>query len=506
VARAGNRSYIGRVAGYPLRGIGFLRIVAVVAAAGIAAVATDIVQTGWGQVLILALLTAGLLAFAVWRRADRRLPFLADPMVLICAFFAQYFVIGPISLPIFDWHVLVSLPVELVVGTMLAFIFMFLCFFAAYQSKLGPIVARMLPDFRGGRLKLPGRVAESVILFGSIFGCVAFLYNHKFLEAGYGQMRVSGLWGLPFITLILGTILMGWRLADSPKVSRLDWAVFGALMLIEIPFYAIVVGVRSRLFFLFFGLYTVSTMRRGVLRVWRWATVPLLVVLLIFFAIWGSVRTTSLRDLAQGRLDTRVVSRAPVQGYFVSVAEPFAAACMVREIFPAVEPHRHGRTLMVTLLGFIPRAWWPDKPVGIGKEVTRFTDGIYYDPLYGHSLTVTFLGDFWVNGGWLGVIVGGLAFGLLARTLVDYSAHGMEQDGVQRVPARVLIAALFAVTLVEVRSDFATFLSHWGINGPPLLLSLLTCRLDYSTDRGTSPGLAAEPVRKSPPTLALPRA
>src|SRR6185295_9368213 len=170
---------------------------------------------------------------------------------------------------------------------------------------------------------------------------------------------------LPFHTLILGTVLMAWRLADTPKPAKFDIFVFAMLLLVEIIFYGVILSVRNRIIFLFFSLYTVWLMRRGFTRMLKLSIVPVMIALLIFFSWWGSVRSRSVHDMWSGRTDVNHAGQmGATQTFFRSVAEPFAVACIVMDIFPTVEPYRHGRTLLVTLLGFIPRAVWPDKPIG----------------------------------------------------------------------------------------------------------------------------------------------
>jgi len=95
----------------------------------------------------------------------------------------------------------------------------------------------------------------------------------------------------------------------------------------------------------------------------------------------------------------------------------------------------------------------------------------------GNSLTMTFLGDFYVNGGWFGIVFGGLLFGLLCRTIATYCAEGMVRGGVQTRAARVLIAAVFAASLAEVRADAATFLAYHGMITMWLVLSLTFFRI-----------------------------
>lgn len=472
-----------------------------IGAVALALLATDVVSSNIGLVVCMAALIAAVMLGAIYYRAERRLPFLSDPVVLTCAFFAQFYVIGPVSLPLFDWHIHVALPIELVVRTMLAFLLLLVCFVIGYQIRLGTIIADHLPDFGGGRLKLSGRFAEALVLLPSLYGCMLYVNDRggllSVLSRGYGQgSYYSGFYQLPFHTLILGTLMMGWRIADAPRTTKLDKAIFFGLLFGELLFYGIVLGTRNRLFFLFFGLYTVWAMRRGISRFWKMATVPVLALLLVFFAVWGAVRARPVDQLVSGSsMNQMYGDEASYMGYFSSVAEPFAVACMLMDMFPTVQPFRHGSTLLVTVFALIPRAMWPDKPVGFGKEVTRFTDGVFYTPTHGHSLTVTFLGDFWVNAGWLGVVGGGLIFGLIARVMSSYATAGMTKGGLQFTPSRVLIAAIFAASLAEVRAESATILMFWGLMGPWLFLSLLFFKLDYSDRGGTLTHPESRPAR-----------
>jgi hypothetical protein len=82
----------------------------------------------------------------------------------------------------------------------------------------------------------------------------------------------------------------------------------------------------------------------------------------------------------------------------------------------------------------------------------------------------------------------------------------MDATGIQRAPARALVASLTAVSLAEVRTDAASFLGFWGITGTWLFLALLTCRLDYSRAQAGASVRTSEADRARPTTVALPQA
>jgi len=469
-----------------------IRILAALVAGGAAIGVSFMADEYWGLVALVVAMILVTMGVAFLTRGEKRLPYICDPMVLVIAFCCQFFVIGPLALPLFDYHIFYQLPLELVARALFGFLLLFVCFFVAYQSPAAAAIGFNLPDFRGGRMKLPGRWAEWTVIGASAIGIGTFFYYQggivEYLSLGYGQAKFSGLYQLPFHALILGTVLMAWRLADAPRPSKADITVFALLLITEIIFYGVVLSVRNRVIFLFFSLYTVWIMRRGFTRMIKWSVVPVLIALLVFFSWWGSMRHHSMQDLWSGKNDVnKQYEMSAARTYFFAVAEPFAVACIVMDIFPTVEPYRHGRTLLVTLLGFIPRAVWPDKPIGFGKEVTKYTDGIFYNARYGHSLTVTFLGDFYVNGGWFGIVLGGTIFGFLCRIVATYTAKNM-RNGIQVNAARVLLAAIFASSLAEVRADASVFLAYHGMMTMWLLPTFLFFRLNYSEDAAAARG------------------
>lgn len=471
--------------------ISLVRLLAVLAAAAVALLVPALVELPWGPVVLMVVLIGILFGASIWYRAEKQLPFLCDPVVLVCAFQAQFFLVGPLGLPYVGSHFLFRVPVDLVVFTLGMFLLMQGAFIVGYQMRVGAVLSDLLPDFSGGHLKLPGRWIETLIILGSLLGCAGFVWDLGGLDyivsLAYGRgRRSSAFFLLAFHAIILGTMLMAWRLITSRPRKKVDFVLFVLLLLTEVVFFGPVLGARKRLFFLFFGLFGVWLLRHGTARLPRRVATVMMVLLLVFFSFWGTVRSRPLREIVERRsAPANVAQGGPIYlGYLASVAEPLAVACMVMELFPDTEPYRYGRTLLVTLLGFIPRSAWPDKPVGIGKELTRYTDGIYYEPNYGHSVATTLLGDYYINMGLPGVLIGGLCFGILCRTMAAYASKGM-RNGSQKNPARVLVTAVFLASLVEIRGDTAGILAFYGMTYPYLIVALMFFRLDY--ERSTTP-------------------
>jgi hypothetical protein len=159
------------------------------------------------------------------------------------------------------------------------------------------------------------------------------------------------------------------------------------------------------------------------------------------------------------------------------VTDPFRIASLVWDLFPTTEPFRHGSTLLVTALGFIPRSVWPEKPVGIGKELTLYVIGPFYEPSHGYSVAPTVPADLYLNFGWFGIVIGGLALGVVCRAVAAYALFGM-RGGRQAIASRVLVPAAFVMGLGELRGDMATMLAFYIFTMFPMLFALVFFRLE----------------------------
>lgn len=449
----------------------------------------------WGQVLFLVILVLLLMVLGIRFRAERRLPILCDPVVLFFAFQAQFFVVGPLGLPLLDLTAF-RVTHEGTIAVLCAFLLMLTTFIAGYQLNLGTVIASWLPDFRGGRLKAPGRWYEILILALSVGGCVLYIIDRgglfEAMRRNYGGKSSSALFLGPFNALMLGTFMMAWRLMVTRSRRLPDLALFCVLLIGEVLFFGFVFGARKQLFFLFFGLFGLWLLYHRAGKAPRYIATILLPPLLVYFSLWGTARQQSIWDLTTGHGDTsRFRQHAFYEGYLSSVSEPFAVACLVHSLFPTTEPYRYGSTLLVTLFGPIPRYYWPDKPIGLGKELTRYTDGVLYTPTAGHSITPTLVGDFYANLGWTGVLLGGMLYGVACRIAASYAAEGMERGG-QKNPARVLIGAVFLAGLVEIRSDTATVLAFYFITYPALLFGLTFFDFDYAGESRREPAKSSE--------------
>jgi len=466
------------------RGIAIIAVALAAVAVSIWAL-DEIVEAAEPQAALLVFMNLVLLLIGILYRPEPRMPFLIDPIVLVCAFLIQFFVLAPIFMWI--WGLQGSIyfrrpEPDSVVAALLAFFVMMALWILAYRFRVGVMLADMLPEFGPSRRKLPGRWIE----MGLLAACVAASLWWVRLQGGllaklasdYGDRITPPLFNLSHKGLVTATLLIAWRVIDAEEPRRFDRILLGGVLAFDAFFYGILFGARKYLLFVFFGILTIWLLRRGYRTLPKLRTAAVMALLLIFFSAWGVLRGTPMVDLATGSDDPRRQDpQAFHMGYVTALTGPFGGACKVMEIFPEQEPFKYGGTLAVVALGFIPRAIWPDKPMGHGKEITVYYDGPMYKPSAAFSVGSTMVGGFWVDFGWVGVVAGGLLMGIVCRMITAYGVKGM-RNGRQFRASRVLIVAVLVIGLGEVRSSLAAMLITWILQLAPLLLALTFFNLD----------------------------
>jgi hypothetical protein len=86
----------------------------------------------------------------------------------------------------------------------------------------------------------------------------------------------------------------------------------------------------------------------------------------------------------------------------------------------------------VPLWALVPRAIWPEKPeVGGGGDIVSSYTGLYFPP--GTSVGAGQPFEFYVNFGWLGVIVGFVTWGMLLEYYDQNIARGLRDNDIRKV-------------------------------------------------------------------------
>jgi oligosaccharide repeat unit polymerase len=99
----------------------------------------------------------------------------------------------------------------------------------------------------------------------------------------------------------------------------------------------------------------------------------------------------------------------------------------VLQLVPTELPFQHGATFAEFFAYFVPRALWPDKPLPIEYRISLLSGS------NASGKPASILGELYLNGGALAIVVGMILFGVLARMAHESM---LRQDG---NPAVVLL-------------------------------------------------------------------
>ncbi len=174
-------------------------------------------------------------------------------------------------------------------------------------------------------------------------------------------------------------------------------------------------------------------------------------VLMVYLSIAGMARSTlSLQYSNEMTGWSMVRSRAGwadlARIYLVQGFDNFWWLGSILERVPADMPHQYGATFLPALAKPIPRALWPQKPLGAAAVYSR---ELFPDLLdQGFVAGVTALGEWYLNFSWPGIVVGMFLMGVLAS-----ASHSL----VRRTPGPgsvLLYGALLVGLVLWYRNEF----------------------------------------------------
>lgn len=103
---------------------------------------------------------------------------------------------------------------------------------------------------------------------------------------------------------------------------------------------------------------------------------------------------------------------------------PVGILAVLLKGFPQVFEPLGGQSLLDVLVMPIPRAWWPDKPVGIGHYLAQlFWPGAVGGP------TIGVYGELYVNFLWPGIAIGAVLIGVVGRVLWEWTYRNRNSVG-----------------------------------------------------------------------------
>jgi hypothetical protein len=114
------------------------------------------------------------------------------------------------------------------------------------------------------------------------------------------------------------------------------------------------------------------------------------------------------------------------------------------ERFPADHPFLGLEVPYTCLIRPVPRALWPGKPEGLSMSIETAL-GVYDE---GHTLSTTFVGEAYMAGGVLGIVVAGIIFGSITHWWGRFAFTGSSEFGF------LIYASGFMAVTISIRSMF----------------------------------------------------
>jgi hypothetical protein len=137
------------------------------------------------------------------------------------------------------------------------------------------------------------------------------------------------------------------------------------------------------------------------------------------------------------------------EGFVVRVDDNFLRLAQVTTLFPRQYDYLYAQRFWFTVTRPVPRVLWPGKPTDPGFDLTAAVG------LHGLSLSASVVADWYMAGGYVAVLLGGMAFGLAAGVWDRLLRPRMSASGV------VVYALGLMVLFVGLRSaDELVFQSY----------------------------------------------
>jgi hypothetical protein len=203
-----------------------------------------------------------------------------------------------------------------------------------------------------------------------------------------------------------------------------------------------------------------------------WQPSSLLIVTVLVF---GGIGLTALRHLQPGDgVDEAAVTVVSAIGHPWGAIESIAAGndsemldgiAAGMAIVPSQRPFEPGSALTTVLTHPIPRSLWPNKP--------RPADDILNDAIFQNNtrgtgnaqVAMSIVMNFYLDSGYLGVAVGMLFLGIVARAIASYRWRFPANDSVMRLYAMTL-----PMLIVLVRGSLPITLGRLLFTVAPLIV------------------------------------
>jgi hypothetical protein len=154
-------------------------------------------------------------------------------------------------------------------------------------------------------------------------------------------------------------------------------------------------------------------------------------------------------------------------------------------------PRQYGKTLFESGTAWVPRSLWPSKPKGLGARLTEIYLPKY--SAYGHSMAALGYGEWYINFGWLGLI--------LFPVFPVWAIRQLQKWRIKMATRSTVIAPYLWVFAVSAFADFIWVGTFTAVvrNGFAAVVCVLTFRLFGAFEK--SVGSSSPLVEKSPPVF-----
>lgn len=378
------------------------------------------------------------------------------PTLLVLIYFLLYNIIPAlfqVGLDTYFWRLLSYDEGTTAAGAALTLLFL-ACF--AIGQTLAPrrhydaSVQAIIDSERRGRTLTLAAIAMAAFIVGSIpvrmFGAASMMQSRGSLSevvfAGLDQAGMGLFVFLPRAILFTGFILTLYGLTRrrSPAGALGRYGVFAPLFLLLLPLQVIVnfPGAQSR-FWLFGMLITLGLMFVSFRSVGRR-------LLLIAVFVIGTFTVFPISQQINREAGFNFdIELPPIEEYLAHGDVDGFQSTMNTIVYVEHFGHTYGRQFASAILFFVPRGVWSGKSLATGA-VTSQALGFRFN-----NLSAPIIAELYIDGSFLGVILGALALGYGYRRLDYLFAAAGDIGGVTLY--RVLLALVCGFTIILMRGS-----------------------------------------------------
>lgn len=319
-----------------------------------------------------------------------------------------------------DFFLFLSL--KIFVYAMMGLIFLYL----GYYSNRGKRISASLPQLSDSGWRKKQIVFLSIFASFIIGICGLMLYSKSLgglsvIISSQSYLAVEGTKGKFFYIPIIYFILTGYCLLYLKNINT-KWSMTNNLIFASYTFIILAVFfVRSSKGWLLRCIFYILIIRHYFKKPLKTST--FIFIFCIFFS-FAPIFMTSYRSFGLDIDNTTsyIENFDSLEKMISYLFGRFYGADIFGIILtkvPSVIDYQYGATLLELFFWFIPRKWWPEKPLGYG--LIFGSEFVPDSPLSGLSfITPSLIGELYLNFGGLGIAIGFYLMGILLRTCYEY--------------------------------------------------------------------------------------